>query len=173
MAQTSTAVGRLRAGDLVQRALDRGASLEAAASTVGLTTAAASKARWLASVYPRQERRQLGDALTRLTPTHLEVAAAAGPARVELLRQAASAGLTVRALRQEIARGPRAGSRKPPVIEVLGGRGELERTSAALERYAASPQRQLDRLLAGPNGDVVRQLAAAGNALFTRLASAS
>jgi hypothetical protein len=173
MTQTSTAAERLRAGDSVQRYLNSGAALEAAARAVGLTPSTASKARWLARVYARQERKQLGHVLSRLTPSHLEVAAPAGPARVELLRRAASAGLTVRALREEVARAIPAGSRDRAVIEICGGRRELERTSVALERYAGSPQRQLDRLLAGPNGDVVRQLAAAGNALFTRLASAS
>jgi len=173
MANDTTAAERLKAGDAVRRALDSGATLEAAASAVGLTAAAAKKARWLASIYRGQERKQLAHALSRLTPTHLEVAAHVSRSRVELLRRAASARLSVRALREEVARVAAVESRGRAVVEVLGGRGELEHTRAALERYAAFPPRQLERLLDGPNGEVVRQLAAAGNTLSTRLASAS
>jgi hypothetical protein len=161
------------AGDTVRRAQHRGQALEAVAQSVGLTVGAARKAAWLASVYQSQERKQLGGALTRLTASHLEVAASAGRRRIELLQLAADECLPVRALREQVVRVAAMEPRGLEAVEVLGGRGELERTGAALTRYAAFTPRQLEQLLNGPNGDIVRQLAVAGTALSARLASAS
>lgn len=161
------------AGDAVRRALASGATLQEAAQAANLTISAATKARWLAAVYQRGEREQLGQVLARLTPSHLEVAAHAGSDRITLLCRADANHLSVRALRQEVARASDRQPHSSTSVVVFGVRTELERTSEALERYASYSAFQLERLLAGPNGEVVRRLALAGQALSARLTPVS
>jgi hypothetical protein len=156
----------LRLADRVREQAGR-EPIAGVAQRAGVSVSTSEKMRWLARAYSLSDREAIGaGALSELTPSHLEVAAQAGPARVALLRRAAEEHMPVRQMRllAEQATGVAAG----PVV-VTGGASDLASAGSSLARYATLPDPALDRLLTGPNGHLIRQLIAAGSQLAARL----
>jgi hypothetical protein len=165
---SETAAGRLDLGDEVDRLAVSG-GLAHAAAQLGISLAAAQKARWLAHVYGQAERTKIGSScLQALSPSHLEAAFPAGPARIDLLKRAAVDSLSVRDTRA-LAQGTADAPVNTPCITVIGAASDLSSASASLIRYAQWDDNKLAVLLAGPNGDTIRTLALAGRALSDRL----
>jgi hypothetical protein len=155
-------------GDEVDRLAVSG-GLAHAADQLGITVAAAQKARWLAHNYGQAERSKIGSScLQALSPSHLEAASPAGPARIDLLKRAAIDRLSVRDTRAAAQRAADAPVNAPGVT-VIGAASDLSSASASLIRYAQWDDNRLALLLAGPNGDTIRTLALAGLALSDRL----
>jgi hypothetical protein len=168
MNRSDTAARRLDLGDEVDR-LAVSDGLAHAAAQLGITPAAAQKARRLAHVYGQAERTKNGTSCFQaISPSHLEAAFPAGSARIDLLKRAAIDSLSVRdtrALAQRTADAPV----DTPGVTVIGPAPDLSSASACLIRYAQWDDNRLALLLAGPNGDTIRTLALAGRALSDRL----
>jgi hypothetical protein len=168
MNEADTATGRLDLGDEVGR-LATSDGLARAAEQLGITPAAAQKARWLAHAYGGAERTKIGsECLQSLSPSHLEAAFPAGPARIDVLKRAANDGLSVRDTRALAQRAVDAAVNTTGVT-VTGAASDLSSASASMIRYAQWDDSRLARLLSGPNGDTIRTLALAGRALSDRL----
>ncbi len=158
----------LRLADLVSEQAER-EPIAAVARRAGMSLPAAEKLRWLARAYRPADRKAIGvGVLSELSPSHLEVAAQAGAARVALLRRAAEERMPVRQLRLLVEQA----TRVTGPVAVTGGASDLASAGSSLARYAALPDPALDRLLTGPNGHLIRQLAAAGRQLAARLDTA-
>lgn len=168
MDREQNAEQRLREGDRAIEQLARGRSAREIAETEGVSREHVAKAVWLSRRYPTGDRTRLGPAvLCVLTPSHLEVAAKCDPGvRQRLLERAAAEKMTVRALKQ-LARQHSA----PPATtaEIVGAAQDLSSARRALETYASWDEPSLSKLLAGPNGPTIQELARAGQALAARL----
>lgn len=132
----------------------------------GVSVEYVAKAMWLAKVYPQAERVRLGEVvLAALAPSHFEVVAKLDPdVRRRLLRRAAAERISVRDLRQLARLQDSANG-----TVTVGGASDLASTRRALEVYVGWPDGDLARLIAGPNGSMIRALAQAGQALAFRL----
>lgn len=133
---------------------------------LGVTPSYATKASWLAGVYPAEARRRIGNrALGYLCPSHLE-AVAQHPERVrfELLARAAKEGLSVRQLKRQAPR-----EEASTGVTVSGSAGDLASSARAVTAYASFDDSQLRKLLAGPNGPTIKKLAGAGRQLAARI----
>lgn len=163
--ERQTAGERLAYGDtaIARRATT---SAQAIGLADGLSAEAVAKAMWLARIYPAEARKALGpDLLNELTPSQLEIVAKLeSPLRETLLGRAVTQSLSVRDLR-ELARR----ETQPSTLTTLGGVTDLASARKALETYASWSEPDLTRLIEGPNGELVRGLAAAGNRLAARL----
>lgn len=158
--------GHLRLADMVREQADR-EPIAVVAQRAGLSVPAAEKLRWLARAYPTADRKAIGAAaLAALSPSHLEVAAQAGPGRVALLQRAAAESMPVRQLR---ALAPRPEKVTTGEVAVTGAASDLASAGSSLARYAAMTDPALHRLMTGPNGALIRQLALAGQQLAARL----
>jgi hypothetical protein len=138
------------------------------AGNLGASPAVAAKASWLASVYPAAVRKEVGvKILGDLRPSHLEAAAVAPEdVRSQLLLRAARDRLSVRALKRLAAE--RARGNGHATMAVSGG-DDLARSARAVGTYLEFTDPQLRRLLAGPRGPVIRDLALVGAALAARI----
>lgn len=156
---------RLAIGDRVATSVRAGQPLATVADMNDISPAFARKAVWLATKYDTDTRDRLGpDVLRRLTVSHLEAAAGVPPEpRLELLRRAAAQGLSVRDVKDLVVRSHQ------PTAETFGMTGDLARACKAMEIYAEWPGEALNKLMNGPNGRLVRKLAASGRALANRL----
>lgn len=167
MQPTSSAHDYLIHGDAIRSRVARDRStVSRVAEDAGLSQQTSARASWLAGAYPARIRQELKKAtLERLTPGHLEaVAALPASVRIELLRAAVADGQTVRELRRVAAlrRAPRDGTPTSTIAE-------LERSSRAMRLYANFSDRDLDRLVSGPNGSAIRTAARAGQVLAARI----
>lgn len=165
MQEQASAWDYLQHGDAINDRVRRDRTgVSVVARDAGLNEAGAAKAAWLARRYGDKTRAQLGPSiLGRLTPTHLEVVATCPtPVRDGLLRRAASEGLAARALKR-LAHEHRETPSPSTTLETL------TTSIRAMEVYAGFDKPSLQKLLDGPNGRVVRQVALAGRVLATRI----
>lgn len=168
-----SAADRLRLGDEIERLAEEGVALDEAAFRMDVSLYVARKARWLARAYTPAERNALGEhVLASICASHLEVVINAGRDRAHLLRTSAREGLSVRQTRA-VASQPTTLSAPNMGVTNIGTAADLVSAAESLTRYATWNSAQLQKLLAGPNGAVIRELASAGRILADRLDTGS
>jgi hypothetical protein len=149
--------------------IERGESLAEAAAALGIPAGSSTKACWLGRVYTPGFCADVGAAvLTQLGTSHLEVAAVLPvEARADLLRRAASEGLSVRAFKAAVQE--TGATTSPHGLVTMGGATQLEGAAKALDMYAAWDDDRFARVLNGANGELIRRLARAGARLARRM----
>ncbi|MEU6486206.1 hypothetical protein [Streptomyces sp. NPDC046887] len=174
MTATATAEDHLATGDSINEQLNAGASLDAAAARLGITSRWARKLAWLSRTFTAADREEIGaENLASLRITHLEaIAGQQAQLRVPLLITAAEELLSVRGLRKRAA-GLRSGCR-PAVkatdtVERSGGPDALRSTERALARYAGMPKEQLLRIYTGESGPYIAGVIRAAHQLEARI----
>jgi hypothetical protein len=162
---TSTPIERLEYGDALLERRRTGERPAEIAAAEGISLALLQKILWLSVCYPRESRGGLGDALSSLTVSHLEVPARLpAPKRKRLLARAVRERLTVRDLKILVKR-----MQAVHPVEISGAEIDLESASRALEIYGTWKDDDLRRLASGRNGSLILRLARAGAELVTRL----
>jgi hypothetical protein len=167
----------MNAQDYLRRAhelkirLNQGENRAAAATACGVATGSVAKAIWLAKIFTPTTCAELGaQTLRELSPSHLElVATLPGQSRTQLLRLAARERMTVRQLKFTVAQtSPPARSSAPAVI---GGETQFKGVATALGMYADWSDESLDRVLHGPCGALIQEVAERGARLLRRIQS--
>jgi hypothetical protein len=153
---TQKALERLDLGDKVACRPTGAGSLASFATSIGVTPHVAEKALWLARKYPTEERELIGrEVLEKLSPSHLEVAARLQPPdRIRALKLAVRDQLSVRALKSSVE----ATVATYATVSVLGG-NTLADAARVLSTYDRLPDEGLRKLLSGPAGGPIEQLA--------------
>jgi hypothetical protein len=157
-----------RAHELEKRLRD-GENRAAAAMACGFATGSVAKAVWLAKIFTPTVCAELGvETLRELSASHLEpVATLPEQARTRLLRLAAKERMTVRELKFAAAQTGSPGMSS--AAAVMGGETQFKGVAMALGMYADWSDESLERVLRGPCGALIREVAEHGARLLRRI----
>lgn len=148
--------------------VNRGENRSAAAAACGIAPGSAAKSLWIAKAFTAAACEALGTAtLENLSASHLEAVAKLPAAhRADLLKLAAKERMSVRDLK---AAARHARAEGPAAVGLIGGETQFKGVATALRMYAEWSDESLRRVMNGPCGPLIREVAEHGARLLPRL----